>query len=251
MNEAEIRETIQRLAPFYHDIALPYGLRTHVPELARRKDVERERFQRFIDHAWPALLNCYGGTLAGRRVLDVACNCGGFSIQAARSGAEAVLGIDVVDHYLEQANFIRNVLALPQVQFRKLAIEDLDQEAVGSFDVSFCFGLLYHLENPVLALKRLAAVTDDILVVDTRVTRFPLRRKAAWTMEILPPHTPDSPCAATSQWRTTAVCQFTPNEQAVIDLLRFIGFRQVERLKTDNPFKPYYWRDTMTFIAHR
>ncbi|MEX2297757.1 MAG: hypothetical protein WD715_10095 [Dongiaceae bacterium] len=35
---AELEAEVRRLAPFHHDIALPFGVRTHVPDLARRTD---------------------------------------------------------------------------------------------------------------------------------------------------------------------------------------------------------------------
>jgi tRNA (mo5U34)-methyltransferase len=64
---------VRRLAPFHHDIELAPGIRTYVPELARR-EFEKTRLQSLLDHAWPTLLAATGGSLVGKRVLDVACN---------------------------------------------------------------------------------------------------------------------------------------------------------------------------------
>lgn len=152
MNKAELERELRRLAPFHHDIDLPYGLRTHLPE-ASRQERERTRMKTLVDHAWPALLDACGGSLKGLRVLDVACNCGGFSVQAVRSGADYVMGIDIADHYLEQAKLIKKALGFRNVDFQSLRLEDLDPEVHGRFDVAFCFGILYHLENPVLAMQ--------------------------------------------------------------------------------------------------
>jgi len=121
VNEQEMKSELHRLAPFHHLVELPHGLTTYVPELSRR-DIERTRLPNLYAHVWPALLDLCGGSLTGRRVLDVACNCGGFSVEAAKSGAAFVLGIDVVDRYLEQAEFIKRALALENVEFRKLAM---------------------------------------------------------------------------------------------------------------------------------
>src|SRR5262245_19534323 len=184
MTEQTIKGELQRLAPFHHDVELPYGLRTHVPEVSRR-EVERTRVPNLVKHLWPALLEACGGSLRGQRVLDLACNCGGFSMAAARSGADYVLGIDIVDRYLEQANFIKHALGLTQVEFKKMAVEDLDEARVGHFDVTFCFGILYHFENPVLAMKRVAAVTRRTLVVDSNVV--PHRPEPIWIMDFRPP----------------------------------------------------------------
>ena len=43
---------------------------------------------------------------------------------------------------------------------------------------------------------------------------------------------PESEGATTSLWRTKqGYVQFTPNERAVVDLLKFLGFSKVEKLK--------------------
>jgi SAM-dependent methyltransferase len=42
-------------------------------------------------------------------------------------------------------------------------------EWLGRFDVVFCYGLLYHLENPLRALRNMAEVCDDLLLIETIV----------------------------------------------------------------------------------
>jgi hypothetical protein len=43
---------------------------------------------------------------------------------------------------------------------------------MGTYDLVFCFGLLYHLENPFRAIRNLAALTRRILLIETRVAPF-------------------------------------------------------------------------------
>jgi SAM-dependent methyltransferase len=251
MTEQAIRSEVHRLAPFHHDVELPHGLRTHVPERSNR-ELERTRLPNLVKHLWPSMLEVCGGSLRRQRVLDVACNCGGFSVQAAKSGADYVLGIDIVDRYLEQADFLRRVLDLRQVEFKKLGIEDLDASHVGHFDVTFCFGVLYHLENPILAMKRLSAVTRRLVAVDTTVTPPGSQRDPIWVMNF-PPAANARAKDATSLWRPKGACQFTPNAPAVIELLRFLGFRDVRQLEpaADGLEKRYYDRTRVTFIGIR
>ena len=176
LTEQEMRNEIHRLAPFHHKVDLPYGLSTYVPELSRRR-IEYTRLSNLVKHVFPRLINACGGSLEGRRVLDVACNCGGFSVEAAKCNSAYVLGIDVVGHYIEQANFIKCALNLDQLEFKVMDIESLEESTVGLFDVTFCFGILYHLENPIHAMKRLASVTKSIMLIDTDVMRTPLYTK--------------------------------------------------------------------------
>lgn len=111
ISKEALQASIERLAPFHHAIDLPYGLSTYVPT-ASRQNRERTRMKTLLDHAWASTLEACGGTLEGKRVLDIACNCGGFAVQYARAGAEHVLGIDTEPHYIEQANFVKEALSL-------------------------------------------------------------------------------------------------------------------------------------------
>jgi 2-polyprenyl-3-methyl-5-hydroxy-6-metoxy-1,4-benzoquinol methylase len=260
LTEKEIKAEICRLAPFYHKVELPYGLSTSVPGMSRR-NFENTRVSNLLRHAFPALLDVCGGSLKGKRVLDVACNCGGFSVEAAKLGAEYVLGFDVVDHYIDQANFIKRALRLEQVEFKLKNIENLGVSTVGQFDITFCFGILYHLENPILAMKRLSSVTQHAMLVDTTVARtwferapFSDSRKPLWLMNMPPVSSPESKFATTSLWRSAdRLVQFRPNETAVVELLEYLGFQKVLRLKarTKGLEKRYYKGARVTFLALR
>lgn len=40
---------------------------------------------------------------------------------------------------------------------------------LGRFDIVFCYGLLYHVRDPLKCLQDMAAVTDDLLLIETMV----------------------------------------------------------------------------------
>ena len=253
LTEQEIRDEVNRLAPFHHNVELPYGLRTHVPGLSRRP-LETTRLPNLVKHAFPALIEACGGSLRGKRVLDVACNCGGFSVQAAKLDSEYVLGIDVVDHYIEQAGFIKLALGLKRVEFKVMDIDSLDETTVGLFDVTFCFGILYHLENPIRVMRKLASITKSVMLVDTTVIRTPTQKMPLWAMHFPPVSTADSIDVTTSRWRGKGgTIEFYPNEKAVADLLRFLGFLKVVKIEPVRKGleRRYYTGDRVTFLAIR
>ena len=253
LTEQEIRNELARLAPFHHKIDLPYDLSTFIPELSRRP-IEYTRVDNLVSHAFPTLLDVCGGSLEGKRVLDVACNCGGFTVEAAKLNSEYVLGIDIVKRYLEQANFIKHALNLEQVEFKEIGIESVDESSVGLFDVTFCFGILYHLENPVLAMKQLSSVTKKILLVDTDVMPTPETKAPLWRMNFPAVSTVESHDITTSLWRGAGrTVQFTPNEDAVVELLKFLGFSTVSKIepKQEGLEERYYKGTRATFIAVR
>lgn len=254
LTKQEMQTEIRRLSPFNHEIELPYGLRTRPADQRRHNDAA-PRVREMVNHAFPALLEACGGSLAGLRVLDVACNGGGFSIEASRRGADYVLGVDVVDRYLEQARFVKSALGCENVEFKKLNVYDVAVDTVGRFDVTLCFGLLYHLENPVLAMKKLSEVTRRIMIVDTNTLPMPSGdRRLLWRMNLAPEATSeDDSRAATNLWRDRNYLQFEPTNSAVRRLLKFVGFDEVRRVRpTERELsETYYDGRRGTFLALR
>lgn len=49
-------------------------------------------------------------------------------------------------------------------------VESIAQNAGGSFDIVYCYGLLYHVENPGAVLDALAQRCGDLLLLETRVS---------------------------------------------------------------------------------
>jgi hypothetical protein len=55
----------------------------------------------------------------------------------------------------------------PEVPFEQGDIESPGILAFGEFDLTLCFGLLYHLENPMLAIRHLRALTGKGLLLES------------------------------------------------------------------------------------
>ena len=72
---------LERLAPWLHDVELPFGLSTVRSTTARRPEVEEIRLQDLIECVLNPLQERIG-SLSGLNMLEVACNCGGLSIEA-------------------------------------------------------------------------------------------------------------------------------------------------------------------------
>jgi SAM-dependent methyltransferase len=99
----------------------------------------------------------------GKRVLDVGAGVGHFSKLYAALGATVV----AVEGRAENVDTLRQ--RLPDVEAHLGDIQEMDLEKLGRFDIVHCFGLLYHLDSPVSALRRLERVCDGVLLLETMV----------------------------------------------------------------------------------
>lgn len=92
--------------------------------------------------------------------VDVGCGLGHFSGLLQSLGFE-VTGVDGREQNVQEAQR-RN----PRIHFSQFDAEDPSMRSLGKFDLVFCFGLLYHLENPLLTIRHLRAMTIKLLLVE-------------------------------------------------------------------------------------
>jgi Protein of unknown function (DUF1698) len=55
----------------------------------------------------------------------------------------------------------------PQIAFERGDLQDPGITELGQFDLTLCFGLLYHLENPMLAIRHLRGLTGKGLLLES------------------------------------------------------------------------------------
>jgi tRNA (mo5U34)-methyltransferase len=196
--------------------------------------------------------------LAGRSVLDVGAWDGYFSFRAERGGAKRVVALD---HYVwsldlprQQAYWRdcaeRGITPQPYHERAELwhpttlpgraafdfahaklgsrvepvvadfATMDIDQ--LGSFDIVLFLGVIYHLEEPLTALRRLRTVTRSLAVIESEAITVPDKR-SLW--ELVPGAELN---ADVGNW-------WVPTEAGLHALVRGAGFTQAETVAASPP----------------
>jgi 2-polyprenyl-3-methyl-5-hydroxy-6-metoxy-1,4-benzoquinol methylase len=206
-----------------------------LPAFAR---TQGRHYQRYM-HIFPAILSMTDdSSLSGNTVLDIACNCGFWSIQANLAGADTVIGVEASPKNVEQANFILQLTGLNDIKYRVMNAYDVSTKTLGEFDITFFFGLLYHLDKPIVALERLYEVTKKFAVIDTSlaISKIPMLRIREDTVH---------------DQNFSNRLALVPSEGAVPLILRYIGFREVFCLQniSDNLPRDYVIGARKTFIA--
>lgn len=163
--------------------------------------------------------------LSGKSVLDVGAWDGFFSFEAERRGADRVVALDshawTLDGGRGKAGFelARDALG-SRVEDIQMEVLDISPERVGRFDIVLFLGVLYHMRHPLLALERVASVTDELLIVETHVDLLHTRRPAA---AFYPGH--DLHFDPTNWWG--------PNPEAVVAMVRDVGFADARVVSRD------------------
>jgi 2-polyprenyl-3-methyl-5-hydroxy-6-metoxy-1,4-benzoquinol methylase len=109
-----------------------------------------------------------GPDFSGRRIADIGCLEGYFSIECALQGAE-VLGIDGKLLNVRKCEFVRSVLGVERVVFVLGDAMKVTRESFGRFDAVLALGLLYHLDDPYTLVANAAGLCDGFIVIDTHI----------------------------------------------------------------------------------
>ena len=204
------------------------------PELP---DVHRTRLE-LIEGPVRAALSAAG---PHARVIDLACNEGWFSHRMLEWGASYVLGIDIRSRLIRRATLLRTHFGIPadRMELRCADVFDLDISELGTFDVVLCLGLIYHLENPVGAMRIARTLTRGICAIESQLTKqnepvilgngktglyeesaasFAARIETDWESNMLA--------------SAGAVVSLTPNRAALLQGAEAAGFVELELAQT-------------------
>jgi tRNA (mo5U34)-methyltransferase len=216
----EEAEAFIKAQPFwYHRMYLGNGIYTMPPTMA--------------DQMWALIKPTFPTDLKGASMLDVGSNAGYFSILAKLQGAGRILGVESIDFYLEQAEYIRKIW--------QMNIENrlMDAHEIGKIDEQFdlvvFMGILYHLKNPLQVLEDAGHRCRDAIVVETEIIPEDPRnhviarvgppgkvKLTATTKGFMKFHERDELNGDTSNW-------WVPDTECLLGMLRVAGFKYFSR----------------------
>jgi SAM-dependent methyltransferase len=97
-------------------------------------------------------------------IVDLGCLEGGYSALFAQAGF-SVLGLEGRQGNVDRCAFGAGRLGYPDLRFVCDDVHNL--ERYGSFDATFCCGLLYHLDDPMSFIRTMARCTRRALILNT------------------------------------------------------------------------------------
>ena len=177
------------------------------------------------------------------RVLDLGCNEGWFAHRALDWGAACVVGIDIRDVNIRRALLLRDHFGISpaRLQLARTSVYELTADQFGTFDVVLALGLIYHLENPIGALRVARAMSRGAVVVEAQLTAHddPIsvgwgetgvfkEARAHWAAIFEPAEEQEDDGNLLSSFG--GVISLVPNRAALLQALEVAGCRDVRML---------------------
>ena len=149
-NKDELKEKIEILQPWYHNFDFD-GIETRGKEEHTYREAK-----------WSVILDMLPENISGKKIIDIACNNGWYSINLSKLGAD-VVGFDISYDYIIRGIFAKNILKADNVEFKVATVNDLDKFGK-KFDVILCLGYFYHDMNPLQTLKNILKKANVVII---------------------------------------------------------------------------------------
>ena len=190
--------------------------------------------------------------------IDLGCNEGFFAHKLLERGAASVTAIDSRRSNIHRATLLRDHFGVPaeRVTLVEADVLRLEPDAYGQFDVVLLLGLIYHLEQPLEAIRVARRLTRRLCVIESQLTRqtAPIQRGdgipgvytetsasfAAWVEA-------DSEQNRLSSMK--GVMSLVPNRAALGDMPLWAGFDRVTFLEAAADHDPQYVEGDRAIVA--
>jgi len=171
MTEADILRRAKELSPWHFDFEILPGVKTSSFNDPNHPDPSMRQVES-IDPSEivPILGEYYPSGLSGKEVLDVGCNAGGYCFMALELGARSATGVEVRQHWIDQAEWIKSLKYPNTGDAIRFEVSDLRlflARQNRQFDIVIFKGVFYHLADPIGTLLDLCDATREFLLIDT------------------------------------------------------------------------------------
>ncbi len=238
MTEEEARRILEAAAYWHYKFEFPWGTTTPT------KPGWAERVEKRKGHFWRPLLDRFGGTLSGKSVLDLGCCQGYWSFLARESGARRVVGVDSCRNFVLEARAAATVLNIDRCSFMDGHLEEEGGwDSLSPADITLFLGSLYHLADPMYALRKAASLTEEAILIDGEVIPGldPILR--------LVDRTPGEP--TTSRSGPVARYRTVPSVTAITTVLSDCGFHDMTAIPPVGMPADYHAWTTASILAFR
>lgn len=170
MDANELQDRIAAFPIWNYQFEFEGGVKTPIADWQRVNRQEQRH-----SYFFKALLSLTGGSLEGKRVLDLGCSSGLWALHAIEAGADFVLGIDGNETSIEQAELVFEAKGVEESRYRFVKANIFEHDLEQRFDVVLCLGLLGVVSKPVALFELMTRAGAQLIVLDTGLSRAPTK----------------------------------------------------------------------------
>jgi tRNA (mo5U34)-methyltransferase len=201
---------------------------------------------------FPLLDKIYDKKWNSTRCLDIACHQGWFTMQAAIRGTSDIIGLDIRREHIEKANLIKDISGLKNISFKEEDLYNIKADEYEKFDIVFFLGILYHIDDPLGAIRIVRSLTKDICVMETQVARETPYLECAWGSNPLIRKGPGIALVESDDVHAegTRSISMVPTLDALYKMLYSVGFSRVYlSIPSNEMFEQYRDFDRVVIFA--
>lgn len=209
---------------WFYEFTLPDGTITqsYLPDFVRQIHHTREK-------ALLGFLAQYQKRFSLAEAIDVSCHEGYYSVLLAKH-FEKVTGVDKNEASLSKAQLITDVLGVGNVGYVHSSVEAWPHTIPVPFVL--CFGLLYHIENPVEMMRRLASLTQKAICIESQVLPVDMHMQVedGCYKKLRPIEGSFGLCMDYPEISEGGLTELAlvPSREALVTLLRHFGFGNIQ-----------------------
>jgi len=166
---------------------------------------------RFFDH-----FGVDPSAIRSKHILDIGCWTGGVSLILNKLGGR-VLAIDEIRKYIDALRYLVTSFGLEDLECESLSLYNLDRpDLANKFDIVFCLGVVYHISDPIIGLRRIYNVMKPgaLLCMETMSTNS---AECIWKYE-----------GPSRRRKAFGWNWLIPSPRAIFQLLEDTGFEEIK-----------------------
>ncbi|MFN0085865.1 MAG: ATP-binding cassette domain-containing protein [Blastocatellia bacterium] len=225
---------------------LPGGRRVDSTLSSEKERIEEARLAMVRD----ALAATLAATPGDASCLELGCGQGFFALNLARNGFGKVFGVDSHESDIQDADLMRRLHALANLQFHQVDFTRLDPGSFGRFDVVMMIGGFERSENPIRTLRMAKSFATRLVLLEARVipeAALPASQNSDATRGVFT--VLDCPEEADPAAKTHPMVSLRPTLSTLLWVMERIGFARVERVHPAAEDRDAYERGGRVMLA--
>jgi tRNA (mo5U34)-methyltransferase len=216
---------------WFYEFELPDGSKTQtdIPHpVGKIHDSRRDKLRWVIEN--------YVGDASALTAVDFASHEGYFSVELSKH-FQSVRGLEIRHESMEAARMITPVLGRTNITYQHADLQKMEFDPKLEADFVLCYGLLYHVENPIHVIRLASQLARKHILIETQIFPFDITGPIEdghfeWQRRVEGVFSLSVDYAGRREGGSTDIAMI-PSLNTLVFLLKNFGFKTVEVMKFD------------------